>query len=170
MLFQGEEWGASAPFLYFTDHEDRELGRKVTEGRRREFAAFGWRAEEIPDPQAHETFERSRLDWNERGKEPHAGLLAWHRRLIELRREIPALSDGAPVGARFDESALWFTLRRGPITIACNLRNVAQPVPVEEASRSEVLLASDESVRLAGDAIELPPDAVAIVRGEENRR
>jgi maltooligosyltrehalose trehalohydrolase len=61
MLFQGEEWGATSPFLYFTDHEDPELARNVREGRRREFSAFGWNPEDISDPQAVETFERSKL-------------------------------------------------------------------------------------------------------------
>jgi maltooligosyltrehalose trehalohydrolase len=51
MLFQGEEWAAFSPFQYFTDHEDAELGRLVSEGRRREFAAFGWNPDDIPDPQ-----------------------------------------------------------------------------------------------------------------------
>jgi maltooligosyltrehalose trehalohydrolase len=51
LLFQGEEWGASTPFQYFTDHEDPELGRAVSEGRRSEFSAFAWSAEEVPDPQ-----------------------------------------------------------------------------------------------------------------------
>ena len=100
MLFQGEEWGASSPFLYFTDHEDPELGRLVTEGRRREFAAFSAHREDVPDPQAPETFERSKLNWNERAKEPHRGLLDWHRRLIRLRREVPALADGRPERVR----------------------------------------------------------------------
>jgi maltooligosyltrehalose trehalohydrolase len=51
LLFQGEEWGASTPFQYFTDHEDPKLGRAVSEGRRSEFSAFAWSAEEVPDPQ-----------------------------------------------------------------------------------------------------------------------
>jgi maltooligosyltrehalose trehalohydrolase len=87
MFFQGEEWGASTPFLYFTDHQDPELGRAVSHGRRREFASFGWDPEDVPDPQAEETFERSRLDWSELGKPEHAELLEWHRALIALRRE-----------------------------------------------------------------------------------
>ena len=66
MLFQGEEWGASSPFQYFTAHEDAELAALVSEGRRKEFAAFGWDPSGIPDPQATETFERSRLRWDER--------------------------------------------------------------------------------------------------------
>jgi maltooligosyltrehalose trehalohydrolase len=166
MLFQGEEWGASSPFLYFTDHEDPELGRNVTEGRRREFAAFGWNPEEIPDPQAIETFERSKLNWSESDEEPHAGLLAWHRRLVELRREIPALSDGCleRVHVSFDETAKWFAVKRSPVVVACNLNQATQRVPgcIEPASR--LLLASDDKVRLSQDVIELPPDSVAILR------
>jgi 1,4-alpha-glucan branching enzyme len=74
LLFQGEEWGASSPFLYFTDHQDSELARAVTEGRRREFAAFGWRSEDVPDPQGRETFERSKLNWREPEEETHNDL------------------------------------------------------------------------------------------------
>jgi maltooligosyltrehalose trehalohydrolase len=94
MLFQGEEWGATSPFLYFTDHEDPDLGRAVREGRRREFAGFGWAPDDIPDPQDPETFARSKLDWSEIDDPLHADVLEWHRALIRLRREIPAISDG----------------------------------------------------------------------------
>ncbi len=92
LLFQGQEWAASTPFLYFTDHGP-SLGRLVTEGRRREFgrfAAFRDPAlrERIPDPQARETFEASRLRWEERALEPHAGALRLHRALLALRREL----------------------------------------------------------------------------------
>ncbi|MGZ3678250.1 MAG: malto-oligosyltrehalose trehalohydrolase, partial [Ktedonobacterales bacterium] len=51
MLFQGEEWGATTPFQYFTDHQDANLARAVSEGRRNEFAAFGWNPDDVPDPQ-----------------------------------------------------------------------------------------------------------------------
>src|SRR5439155_1099045 len=84
MLFQGEEWGATTPFQYFTDHVDAELGRLVSEGRRKEFAAFGWQPADVPDPQDRATFDRSVLDWAELDKDPHAGLLEWHRALVAL--------------------------------------------------------------------------------------
>ena len=166
MLFQGEEWGATSRFLYFTDHEDPALGRNVTEGRRREFAAFGWNPEEIPDPQAIETFERSKLNWSEREEEPHAGLLAWHRRLIEVRRKIPSLSDGRLEGVRvnFDETAKWFVVRRGAVVVACNLNRVTQRVPAGIEPASQLLLASEDKVRLSQDTVELPSDSVAILR------
>ncbi len=79
MLFQGEEWGASTPFLYFTDHQDPELGAAVREGRRREHPMEG--GAEVPDPQGLETFLRSKLDWSRaRSREPHRSLLDWYRR------------------------------------------------------------------------------------------
>jgi maltooligosyltrehalose trehalohydrolase len=165
MLFQGEEWGATSPFLYFTDHEDPELGRNVTEGRRREFTAFGWNPEEIPDPQAVESFERSKLNWSERDEEPHAGLWAWHRRLIKLRREIPALSDGRlnQVRVSFDETTKWFVVKRGAIVIACSLNPSKQRVPVEIEPGSRLLLASDDKVQLIEDTVELLSDSLAIL-------
>ncbi len=108
MLFMGQEWAASTPFLYFTDHEP-ELGRRVTEGRRAEFGRFDAFRDEarrarIPDPQAPDTFEASRLRWTEREDASHAGMLQLHRELIALRRSEPALRP-AP-GARVDIAAL----------------------------------------------------------------
>jgi maltooligosyltrehalose trehalohydrolase len=96
LLFMGQEWAASSPFLYFTDHEE-ELGRMVTEGRRAEFLAFSAfadpaRREQIPDPQADSTFERSRLPWDERDAMPHAGVRRLYERLVHLRRSEPALT------------------------------------------------------------------------------
>jgi maltooligosyltrehalose trehalohydrolase len=165
MLFQGEEWGATTPFQYFSDHVDEELGRLVSEGRRREFAAFGWQPADVPDPQDRATFERSVLDWAELEKEPHAGLLEWHRALIALRRRLPALSDGdfEEVTTTWDEDAGWFCLSRGPVTVAVNLADHPQPVPVP-ADATTVLLASEPAATsLADAAVSLPPDSVAIV-------
>jgi maltooligosyltrehalose trehalohydrolase len=98
LLFMGQEWAASSPFLFFTDHNP-ELGRLVTEGRRREFARFKAFADEatrarIPDPQAASTFEASRLDWEERVLDPHAGVLELYRTLLRLRRTEQALAAG----------------------------------------------------------------------------
>ncbi|MDQ3937068.1 MAG: DUF3459 domain-containing protein, partial [Chloroflexota bacterium] len=95
LLFMGQEWAASSPFQYFTDMEP-DLGRLITEGRRREFGAFPEftelaARERIPDPQAMTTFERSRLDWDERGAGVHAQTLALYRELLRLRRAHPAL-------------------------------------------------------------------------------
>jgi maltooligosyltrehalose trehalohydrolase len=89
LLFMGQEWAASSPFQYFTDHEE-ELGRKVTEGRReefRDFAAFAdpARRAAIPDPQAPETFMRSRLPWEEADDDEGRRMRRLYQRLLQLR-------------------------------------------------------------------------------------
>ena len=164
MLFQGEEFGASAPFLYFTDYDDPELGRLIFEGRKKEFVAFGWSPEQIPDPQSEETFTRSRLNWSELRDKPHASLLQWHKDLIALRRSRSELSDGNlnAVQVRFDENAQWLVLERGALRIACNLGR--EPVEVKIGSGAQVLLASDDSIRLSGTNINLAADSVAVLQ------
>lgn len=97
LLFMGQEWAASTPFLFFTDHNP-ELGALVTQGRRAEFAGFSAFADEtlrdqIPDPQAVETFTRSTLKWDERDRTPHADVLRLYRDLLELRASHPALRE-----------------------------------------------------------------------------
>ena len=92
LIFMGQEWAATTPFLYFTDHH-AELGRAVTEGRRAEFAAFSAFADpaardRIPDPQSPETMKRSRLHWDERDAMPHVGIWRLHRELLATRRDL----------------------------------------------------------------------------------
>lgn len=98
LLFMGEEYGETTPFLYFTSHGDAGLAQAVACGRRSELRAFGW-VVEPPDPQAEETYTRSKLDWDKRAGGRHAALLALHRELLRLRREEPALGEGAAVDA-----------------------------------------------------------------------
>ena len=95
MLFMGQEFAASAPFLYFTDHEP-ELGRAITAGRREEFAGFSAFSDptmrrQIPDPQAEESFLRSKLDWGER--ERNVDVLALYTDLLARRREDAVLAE-----------------------------------------------------------------------------
>jgi maltooligosyltrehalose trehalohydrolase len=168
MLFQGEEWGARTPFLYFTDHEEPALAEAVRAGRRIEFAAFGWKAEDLADPQACETLERSKLDWSELSRAPHADLLEWHRLLIDLRRAEPALTDGRLDRAqpRFDEAARWFVLDRAPLVVACNLADRPQRVLLPTARR-HVLAASDRGFTLDDDSVQLPPDSVVVLKSAD---
>ena len=163
MLFQGEEWGARTPFPYFTDHQDEELGRAVREGRQKEFASFGWKPEEIPDPQAESTFGLARLDWSEPAREPHAAMLDWHRALLRLRREMPGLLESGreAVRVRYDEAQRWLIVERGPMTLAASLADRVQTLAIEGGARMR--LASEDGVRLADGRISLPPDSVAIL-------
>lgn len=166
LLFQGEEWGARTPFLYFTDHEDPELAAAVREGRRSEFAAFGWDPERIADPQARETFDRSRLDWDEPQRVPHAAILGWHRDLIALRRAHPCMGDDRPGGldVRFDEPQRWLMVIREGTSVVCNLAATARSLHCPHPGGAGVLLASDPAIRVDGDRVHLPGESVVILR------
>jgi maltooligosyltrehalose trehalohydrolase len=87
----GQEWAASTAFLYFTDHHD-ELGKGVTEGRRKEFAEFSEfrdpaKRARIPDPQAVTTFTNSKLDWTQLEGQPHLETLRLYRDFLRFRRD-----------------------------------------------------------------------------------
>jgi maltooligosyltrehalose trehalohydrolase len=127
LLFQGEEWGARTPFLYFTDHQDAELGRLVSEGRAREFQGFRWGGE-IPDPQDASSFERSKLDWAETAKPHHALLLDWYRALIALRkRRSPHVAPGKPK-VRFDVKAQWLRFEYAGVLAMFNFAGVPRRI------------------------------------------
>ena len=103
MVFQGEEWGASAPFPYFADHRhDPDLADAVRRGRLEEFATFGWSPDEVVDPEDPATFRSAVLDLDEAAHEPHASLLAWYRDLVALRAAEPCLRDGDLDAVRTD--------------------------------------------------------------------
>jgi maltooligosyltrehalose trehalohydrolase len=162
MLFQGEEFGASSPFQYFTNH-NQELGASISEGRRKEFAAFGWKPEDVPDPQDKETFCRSKLNWNEVTEDYHADMLAWYKRLIELRKKTGALTDGHldEVETNYSDEASWLVMKRGGVEVVCNLGERCQEVPVQTSSRE--VICSAEDWKLDEESIQLPADAVAIL-------
>lgn len=154
LLFQGEEWGAASPFLYFTDHH-AEMGRLVSEGRKRDFEQFGWASGVIPDPQLEDTFLRSKLDWAERERAPHRQLLEWHHALIQLRARLP---EHAGHEVRFDEALRWLTLQRGDLLAVFNFANRSQVVPHPEG-RWQLQLASHPEATLAA----VPPHGTLIL-------
>lgn len=163
MIFQGEEWAASSPFQYFADHDDPELARAVSQGRKREFQAFGWAPDQIPDPEKRETFARSKLHWNEIARAPHHGMLLWYRELIALRRSSPSLHDSEPGNTKvlFDAEAKWLAVHRGPMRVVCNLGPEARSFPLPPGSG--LRLASSPAVGIREGELTLPPDSVAIV-------
>jgi maltooligosyltrehalose trehalohydrolase len=167
LLFQGEEWGASTPFLYFTDYQEPELAAAVGEGRCKEFAAFGWKTNEVPHPQARETFENSKLKWNELDGSPHAEILDWHKQLIHLRRIEKDLSDDGMKKLRveFDENNNWLVMERGAISVACNFNGRSRRIPLRDGTH-QVLLASEPGVNATNGNVILPPESVAICKRE----
>jgi len=166
MLFMGEEWGTSSPFQFFSSFEAPGLDDAVREGRRREFAAFGWKPEDVPDPQDPATFERSKLDWRERDKPPHRDLLSWHKQLIALRQYTPALCDGRRDRVRcdFDEDARWLCIERGGIVTAVNFAARANTLTLKNKAR--LLLDSGAGTDCSGNGLTLPPRSVAILHTE----
>ena len=162
MLFQGEEWAASAPFQYFTNHEEG-LGKLVSEGRKKEFAAFGWDPSEVPDPQASETWQRSKLNWAERDQAEHAEMLMWYRDLIALRKRTPELTNGdmEAVRVRFSEQEKWLAMERAPVTVVFSLAQ--QPVKIEVRPGSRLTLRSQTGVQLLDGKVLLPPDSAAVL-------
>lgn len=89
MLFMGEEYGETNPFLYFTSHTDPELVENIRKGRKAEFAAF--HLGDAPDPQTEETFYSSKLRWHLVHTGQHQALLGFYQQLIALRKQHPAL-------------------------------------------------------------------------------
>ncbi|NLU65847.1 malto-oligosyltrehalose trehalohydrolase [Streptomyces sp. HNM0574] len=169
MLFMGEEWGAGTPWQFFTDHTDPDLAEAVRTGRRREFAAHGWTARDVPDPQDPATRDRSCLDWSEPARPPHDALLEWHRTLIALRHRHPSVAR-APLGeaaTRYSAEEGWFLLRNGPLHIAVNLSGEPAHVP-SPAAEAGLLAAwrdpdSGASPVHTDGALVLPPRSAAVL-------
>ncbi len=169
MLFMGEEWAASTPWQYFTDHTDRRLAEAVRKGRRDEFSSHGWDRDEVPDPQSDRTAEQSRLDWDEMDAEPHAALLRWYTDLIRLRREVPDLADPRldRVRVEQDGTARTVVVHRGEHLVVVNLSD--QPRDVEITSSEavqpllEVVLAWAPEVVVEPSLVRMPPESVAVL-------
>jgi maltooligosyltrehalose trehalohydrolase len=163
LIFQGEEWAASSPFQYFANHQDPELARAVSKGRKKEFSAFGWDPASVPDPESAATFQSSKLKWDELVAPAHREMLTWYRELIRLRRAHPCLNDAAPgnTTVTFDEQESWIRMQRGTITVLCNLGVSERWFSV--SPESKVILASCGALQNVGGEVILPCDAVAVL-------
>ena len=192
MLFMGEEWGERAPFLYFTSHTDPELGRAVRIGREEEYNSFVRGEGEtestiggFSDPQSEITFVRSKLNWESLERQPHAGMLAFYRDLLALRRAHAPLSncDKTRTRVRFDEGRRWLSVERGDeagarAVLLCNLSSEARAVPTAEGAWRLTLWSGDARyggttphaappVRVdAGRGVELAPWGAAVYVSE----
>lgn len=165
LIFQGEEWATTTPFQYFTDYGDERTADRVRQGRRDEFSSFGWDPEEVPDPQAEETFLRSKLAWDERDDEPHRSMLAWYRELIRLRKATDELSDGRMerVETRYVDTQQWFVIERGAVSVIANFGGEAQTVPLKTDRPRRLLLTSDEALEIHDERVVMPPAAIAFL-------
>jgi maltooligosyltrehalose trehalohydrolase len=164
MLFQGEEWKASSPFLYFTDHSDEELAEAVREGRRREFSSFVRGPEGIPDPQDESTFTRSKLDWSEAQKTEAKDMLQWYKDLAAFRRSHPALRRGRRnMQISYDEQDHWLMMQRGDVLLLCNFGSEQRVVPFHK-NEGKVLLRmkSREGVIAEKGSFRLPAESAAV--------
>jgi maltooligosyltrehalose trehalohydrolase len=113
LLFMGEERGERRPFLFFSDHVDPAIAEATRAGRKREFADFeAFSGREVPDPQAKETFLRSKL-----ARDGDPGLRDWYERLLRLRRELPR-----EVETEVDEDARVLRVRRGRAELVVDFR------------------------------------------------
>jgi maltooligosyltrehalose trehalohydrolase len=166
MLFQGEEFAASTPFQYFADHEDEAMAKMVSAGRKREFAKFGWDESTIPDPEKRETFERSKLKWDEVSEGKHAEMLAWVTQLVHIRRASMSLNDGdtGHTQIHFDERKSWLAMQRGLVRVLVNLGAEPAEFAVEEGYR--VVAESKDGVTISGKTISLPVNSLAILSAE----
>jgi maltooligosyltrehalose trehalohydrolase len=175
LLFMGEEYGETNPFLYFVSHGDPELVQAVRDGRRREFAAFGWEGA-VPDPQSEDTFARSRLDWSRRSAGQHAALQALYTDLLRLRQEEPALRPPASlVLVAHDEREQWVSLRlsqpKSELLAGFNFGRAECRIPGVSADRSTLLLSTEDpayggagKARLGSDGLRLPGLSAALLR------
>jgi len=166
MLWMGEEFAASNPFLYFADHEEEEMRRLVSEGRKKDFAAFGWKEDEIPDPEDPKTFEDSKLNWSEVHQGKHEEMLKWTRDLIQLRRCTLDLNDGdfGHLKVTCSEDGKGLTMQRGSVRVLMYIGDRTMTCPVSEG---EILrLASRRELKLEGNQLTLPKMTLAILTRE----
>lgn len=125
LVFMGEEYGETNPFLYFISHTDKALVHAIREGRKKEFAAFHPEGV-IPDAAAIETFEQSRLQWHLLNERKHQTLFQYYKELIALRKTHPVLQsrDRSKLETKADAQRQTLTLYRpGPVADLICLMN-----------------------------------------------
>jgi malto-oligosyltrehalose trehalohydrolase len=119
MLFMGEEFAASTPFLFFCNFE-ADLAKAVTEGRRAEFAKFVQFRDEvtrnrIPDPNEENTFIASKINWDSLQKSEHAEWLSFYSHLLALRKKeiVPLLHENCAAGT----TGTYSTFQKSGLTV-----------------------------------------------------
>jgi maltooligosyltrehalose trehalohydrolase len=190
LLFMGEEYAEDAPFLYFVSHTDDELVAAVREGRKAEFEAFQWKGtpnaknlvwdpnQPCPDPQAPETFQESKLQWDKRSRDRHRIMLAFYTHLLELRRGIPHLVSKKNLtveGLLTQKVLLWHRRHEwGEVAGLMNFDTGAQEVFLPASQRTWVKLLDSAEPKWEGPGamqtatvaqrrrVMMPPKSVAV--------
>ena len=162
MLFMGEEWATSSPFLYFADHDDEQMRRLVAEGRQREFAAFGFDAD-VPNPEDEKTYHTSKLKWEEQGEGKHAEMLAWVKELIKLRRSHVSLNDGDMhhLLVSSDDQRRTIVLERDETRVLINFGKETNRFTLLEGERMELISRSEQEP--SSGYLDLPPMTLAVL-------
>ena len=166
MVFMGEEWRASTPFQFFTSFDDQWLADAVRQGRREEFAAHGWTAKDLPDPQDPATRSASVLDWTETNRLGHTEMLEFYRELIQTRRREPDTRSGDLRTAKVDvnEANGWLIMHRGHVHVVCNFRSRAQVVPLTGLMVDRVLVSWGRAPIVDEAGVWLDGHDVAVIR------
>ena len=171
MLFMGDEFGATTPFLFFTDHSEPELDRAVREGRRSEFASFTAFGGHVPDPQDPATMDASCLDWSEADSDEGTARWRLWRDLLAMRRSEPALTSGDRSRThvqRVNEDSL-IVRRLGPpdLLIVANLATdeVVTPTQIRSlrwSSDASGYGGADRPAAIDAGHIDVPPETVMV--------
>ncbi len=173
LVFMGQEWAASSPFAYFTDH-DAEIGEKVSRGRREEFKGFRGFDDEgarqgIPDPQAEATFLRSKLDWAERAAAPHAKILRLYEAMGALRRTDRVLASASRDTLRAEARGSVLVVTRGERPhlrrLLLNLSATSVPAFAEGEGRAWKVLLSSTGPG-SNEIGSLPPWSALLLQGD----
>ncbi len=162
LLFMGQEYGETAPFLFFTSYHDKDLVAAVRKGRREEFAAY-YTHEDFPDPQSESTFQECKLEWDKLSQSPHREILALYRDLLALRRKHECLSNCRKdlSSVTFNENANWLVMRRSDegnaaAMLICNFSDHELTIPIDPDGRSwSLMLGTNDTVYGRSDGLPL---------------
>jgi maltooligosyltrehalose trehalohydrolase len=150
MLFMGEEWAESNPFLFFISHTDKELAAIVNKGRKEEFSYFNWQGEP-PDPRLEKTFTDSMLQWNLTDTEPHRTMLRYYKNLISLKKTLPAFgnTNRAAIDANANEEKKMVFVERWSdnqdLYCILNFSDQAQDIPTDDSKTYTKVFASSDA-------------------------
>lgn len=179
MLFMGEEWSETNPFLYFVSHTDPQLAEAVRKGRKAEFADFHAEGE-APDPMSTDTFENSRLQWNLLDQTEHQAMFRYYKALISLRKQHPVLKtlDRKKLRVKFHEEQNTLLLHRWTddkhLIAILNFSNSPRKVGLPDVDQSWSTLLFSGDKQWGGEAdiaatfeakadVLLPPQSILII-------